>query len=416
MAPPVFNGTRPVFTLELPELTDEEAMRMTIENEANKFIEDNVSMNTKKKTEFWLKKLQEHAQEIGFSQDIKTLSESQAANLMCSYLMSMKRDDGTNYELSSVNNFSSLIGKWLKDNEVGDIEGNAFKTYQEVKKAKLKILKKDKKGNRPNRAEAVTFDEEDKLWENGDFGVHNPLALTRTMWWYSSMLFGLRGRDESRKMKWGDVKIITDENGEDYLQFEERDTKTRTGAQQSGSRAFAPKMFSNKTQPDRCPVMVYKEFEKRRPAAMKEEESPFYLSINHVRKPTDQIWFMKAPMGKNKLGELLKSGCISAGVPGKKTNHSVRKTGTKRALDAGCPPAYVAQLMGHKNVTSLQNYTDADTDVQRAIAASTMTGENFAVSNKRRQCSDEPAATVTCPKGAGVTINIANCTNVYIRE
>ena len=118
------------------------------------------------------------------------------------------------------------------------------------------------------------------------------------------MLFGLRGRDESRKMKWGDVKLLTDENGDDYLQFEERDTKTRTG-EENGSRAFAPKMFPSKAQPECCPVAVYKEFEKRRPAAMKEEVSPFYLAINHVRKSTDQVWFMKAPMGKNRLGELL---------------------------------------------------------------------------------------------------------------
>ena len=149
--------------------------------------------------------------------------------------MAMKRDDGTNYELSSINNFSSLVGKWLKDNGMADIDGDAFKTYQEVKKAKLKLLKKDKKGNRPNRAEPVTFEEEDKLWESGEFGIDSPLALTRTLWWYTSMMFGLRGRDESRKMKWGDVKLLTDENGDDYLQFEERDTKTRTGENQNES-------------------------------------------------------------------------------------------------------------------------------------------------------------------------------------
>ena len=118
------------------------------------------------------------------------------------------------------------------------------------------------------------------------------------MWCSSSLLFGLRGRDESRKMKWGDIKLLADENGDDYLQFKERDTKTRTGENQNGSRAFAPKIFPNKADPERCPMMVFKEFEKRRPQSMKEEESPFYLAINHARKADDSIWFMKAPMGK----------------------------------------------------------------------------------------------------------------------
>ena len=78
----------------------------------------------------------------------------------------------------------------------------------------------------------------------------------------------------------------------------------------------------------------------------------------------------------------------------------------------------VAQLMDHKNVSSLQNYADADVGVQRAMAASTMTGQTFAVSNERpTQRSDpEDSATETCPKRANIVINIANCTNVHIQK
>ena len=47
---------------------------------------------------------------------------------------------------------------------MADVGGHAFKTYWDVKKAKLKLLKKDKIGNRPNRAELVPFEKEDKLW------------------------------------------------------------------------------------------------------------------------------------------------------------------------------------------------------------------------------------------------------------
>ena len=55
---------------------------------------------------------------------------------MISYLMAEKRRrDGTNYELSSINNFVSLFGKWLKENGVADPDGDAFKTFHEVKKA-----------------------------------------------------------------------------------------------------------------------------------------------------------------------------------------------------------------------------------------------------------------------------------------
>ena len=86
----------------------------------------------------------------------------------------------------------------------------------------------------------------------------SPVSLTRTMWWFSSLLLGPRGRDESGKMRWGDILLKRDENGDEYLDFQERDTKTRKGNQSGGSRAFAPNIFRNEEKPDRGPVQFYK--------------------------------------------------------------------------------------------------------------------------------------------------------------
>ena len=146
-------------------------------------------------------------------------------------------------------------------------------------------------------------------------------------------------------MRWGDIVLKRDEDGE-YLEFVERDTKTRKGDPSAGSRAFAPKIFRNEENPDGCPVNFYKEYARRHPEAANYDDAPFYLAINHKRNENSEVWFMNGSLGKNTLGNLLKNGCQNAGVSGKKTNHSVRKTGTKRALDAGCPPAYVAPTYG----------------------------------------------------------------------
>ena len=50
-----------------------------------------------------------------------------------------------------------------------------------------------------------------------------------TLWLNNTIHFGLRGIDEHRKLDWGDVSIKKDEQGSEYLEFNERDTKTRTG-------------------------------------------------------------------------------------------------------------------------------------------------------------------------------------------
>ncbi len=63
------------------------------------------------------------------------------------------------------------------------------------------------------------------------------------------MHMGMRGRDERHKLKFGDFLIKKTSEGEKYVEFNERDTKTRTGA--SGDmRSFKPKMWSNTNDPD----------------------------------------------------------------------------------------------------------------------------------------------------------------------
>ena len=48
-----------------------------------------------------------------------------------------------------------------------------------------------------------------------------------------------------------------DENGDEYLEFNERNTKTRQG-NGPHNRSFNSKAFQNKTNPNRCPVNAYK--------------------------------------------------------------------------------------------------------------------------------------------------------------
>ena len=75
-----------------------------------------------------------------------------------------------------------------------------------MKKAKPKLLRTAGKGNRPNRA----FEEEETLFEGGEFGLGNPVPLQGTVWCLTSLYFGHRGRDESRKLKRGDIELKTD--------------------------------------------------------------------------------------------------------------------------------------------------------------------------------------------------------------
>ena len=79
-----FDGVRPLFKLEIPGLSDEEDI-LNIEEESRRFIEKSTSKSIKQKTDFWMKKLEKHAEELGVPKKFTALSEPQIASLMCSY-------------------------------------------------------------------------------------------------------------------------------------------------------------------------------------------------------------------------------------------------------------------------------------------------------------------------------------------
>ena len=102
-------------------------------------------------------------------------------------------------------------------------------------------------------------------------------------------------------MCWGDVKLCQTSTGQEYLEYNERETKTRSGKDPQNLRAIAPKMFAVPNN-EKCPVKAYKVYAEKRPAEMKTDDAPFYLAVNNVKsgscKPS---WFKKGPVGVNKL-------------------------------------------------------------------------------------------------------------------
>ncbi len=70
----------------------------------------------------------------------------------------------------------------------------------------------------------------------------------------------------------------------------------------------------------------------------------------------EEVWFRSTPMGKNMLGNIVKKFCDAAGIAGKKTNHSLRKTCVTALSDAGVPPHKIIKITGHRSTSSLQHY------------------------------------------------------------
>ena len=169
-------------------------------------------------------------------------------------------------------------------------------------------------------------EEIDKLYQKGFFGTTSLLALQRALWWITSLHFACRARNEAKKMKWGNIKLVKDPEGVEMVVWNTKQgTKTRTGEKaQAGQRKFPPTAVMTGT--DRCPVKLYKAFTTHRMDSVKLADSPFFLQVKTKGWEESQVRYYPTSWGKNKIGEILMKARSVIGLEtstGKVSNHSV---------------------------------------------------------------------------------------------
>ena len=162
-----------------------------------------------------------------------------------------------------------------------------------------------------------------------------------------------------------DFSFNKDENGVEYVSYEENPQKTRQGGLRKKRREVQPKMFA--TGGPRCPVKLLKSFLSHRPEEMK-SSGPFYLAV--IDRPKSQVRYKRQRMGMHSIKSFMKSMALQAEIEGKKlTNHSARKTLVKKLKAATQPRPAIIGVTGHTNERSLADYEEGDDNEQRLISS-----------------------------------------------
>ena len=331
------------------------------DDEIIKFIDSEKKENTVLVTKSHISHLSKWLLEMKQEQNpIYELAPEILNKYLCEFFMTLKKKNGTDYEPGTISSFNASFERYLRDNlyPVSLMSDKAFFRLREVIKAKRSILKKNGLGRKAKASEVLDQSDDSKLIEAGQLGDHSPKVLQTTLFYLFGKGFGLRGRDEHRKMNFGDVIIEQTNEGQEYLLFLERNSKSMDGTRRDDYRPVRPKLFE--TGGGKFdPVRLFKLFSKKRPAAALNATSPMYLTpVPEERIKSDHCpWYYDVPMGKNMLGTLISTACKNAGVQGRKTNHSIRKRTVSDLASAGVPPEKIVLITGHKNTASLQHYS-----------------------------------------------------------
>ena len=103
-----------------------------------------------------------------------------------------------------------------------------------------------------------------------------------------------------------------------------------------------------------CHVQILDTYFSKLPPQAKEKDA-FYLTPNKVIGES-KSWYSQVPVGRNRLGSMLKDMCAEAGVAGNFTNHSLRAYGATTLYNANLPEKLIQERTGHRSLKALRQY------------------------------------------------------------
>ena len=336
-------------------------------------------INTSKSTSFWLSVWKTWCEGKSIALEIEKHEPAELNRLLKKFYAKVKNKNGQDYEPDSLRVMIAALDRHLKDKQypLSIVKDREFHSSKQVLEGKAKLLRQAGRGKRPNKARNLTKEEEEVLWKESKLRSTTPEALVNRMWWLHTQHFGLRGQQEHHDMKVDDFQLCKDDNGVEFAQFTEGQTKTRQGGLHTKHRDFQPRIIA--VGGERCPVALFKQFVSRRPQNLK-TTGPFYLSIKTNRKPDDNVWFKVQPMGENKINDMMKSivaNTILESSDKKFTNHSARKTVVSNLKKAKVERSGIVKVTRHKTIQSLDDYDEANEEEQRQLSHPISGRNNF---------------------------------------
>ena len=165
------------------------------ENNIKNLKEASKNSNTEYSTENWIRVFIAWASSRGYNTAMESYSPVDLNKKLEQFYAEIRKKDGEEYEPDSLKVMHASLDRYLKEKKYPEsiLNGKAFSSSKAVLEGYARNLRKCGKGKKPNRAKALTPEEEDILWRDGHLGDTNGRSLQCTIWWILTQHFSLRG-------------------------------------------------------------------------------------------------------------------------------------------------------------------------------------------------------------------------------
>ena len=286
---------------------------------------------------------------------------------------SARKQDGSHYKKTSLLSIRAALDRYLRspplNKKFSICDGIQFNEANKALNSYLKHLASTGKIAGTIHKSPLTAEFIQKLFEAGELASADtkiPRALMQTAWFYVSLYFGKRGRENQSLMKKSMLRLAVTASGEEYFELNKEkpgavlSTKNHTGGLDGSEDHADGKIFSSPGS-KRCPVQTIKSYLSHlNPEVDSLFQRPKEESLR-FNPHKDSVWFEKKVLGHNTLENMLKNMSHRAGIQPYFTNHSLRATTVTILSSVNVETRQIKAVTGHKSDASIESYCERPT-------------------------------------------------------
>ena len=322
----------------------------------------NFSPETMKKVK-WVRKMyrdwHEYRHRLGLEyivcdlEDKASISGESLKFALCRFIIEVKKLDGSDYPGCTLYNILICVQFHL------ECLGFSFRvisddTSRDVKFTLDNLMKHHTAtgiGISVRKAQVLSSTNEDYLWSLEYLGINTPDKLLNTVVFCIGKGFTLCAGQEHRALRGlgfnSQLTFMRDSDGEIFLRYTEHIGLkiNKCGLHHCKVEAKTVDLFAT-DRPDRCPLCIFIRYLSLLP---KVKNSPsFYLQPR--KKFFGKSWFVNYPAGVNRLCNVVRDMCKSAGLPGFNTNHSLRAGAAMKMYQSDINEQLIQDITGHRSL------------------------------------------------------------------
>ena len=282
------------------------------------------------------------------------------------FVVEVRNKQGLEYQGGSLYSLCAGVQRHLRSErriladqgQIDDVDifkDSSFAYFRSVLDSVLKDLHKQGIGTTTKRADCISEDTEEKLWEENVLGDDTPAKLVDTLVFCFGLNFALRSGQEHRDLRPDMLQLVTPPDATAYLIYTESGSKNwQGGLNERKVTNKSVKCFANDADPSRCCIRLYQKY-----MALRPKDSPkdvFYLKP--FANPCQDCWYYNRAIGHNVLGNTVKRLCTAIGVDGHFTNYSLWRTCATRLFQAGVDEQQIMGITGHRTTNAVRLYKE----------------------------------------------------------